>query len=211
MVNGIFITLEGIEGSGKSTQMKMLGKALENKGRPVVITREPGGTQIGEAIRKILLTGESHDIHPLTELMLYAADRAQHVQEVVRPALDRGKIVLCDRFQDSTLAYQGHGRGLDTHWIDTLGNLATEGLKPNQTLLLDCPVEIGLTRSKARLKEQNSQEDRFEREDLEFHERVRKGYLEISLKEPDRFKVFNAHQEVEKLHLLILEYIERYL
>lgn len=211
MSKGIFITLEGIEGCGKSTQMNLLGKALHAKGHPVVLTREPGGTPTGEAIRKILLTGENREIHPLTELMLYSADRAQHVQEVINPALDQGKIVLCDRFQDSTLAYQGYGRSLDPHWIETLGHLATEGLKPNQTLLLDCPVEIGLTRSKARLKEQNSKEDRFEREDLAFHERVRKGFLEIALKEPDRFKVFNAHQTPEELHLLILKHIERYL
>jgi dTMP kinase len=155
-----------------------------------------------------LLTGESQAIHPLTELLLYAADRSQHVRQVIRPALEQGKTVLCDRYQDSTMAYQGYGRGLDRTWIDALGQWATGGLMPRWTLLLDCPVKIGLVRSTARLQRQNSREDRFEKEALAFHEKCRQGFLDLAKKEPARFAVFDATQDPETVHRSILRFLE---
>lgn len=209
--HGIFLTFEGGEGSGKTTQMEMLGKTLQDRGLNVVVTREPGGTRIGREIRKILLHGDHQEIHPLTELMLYAADRAQHVYEVLAPCLARGEVLLCDRYLDSTLVYQGEARGLDKTWIDTLGTMATQGLKPDGTFLLDCPPEIGLQRSRTRLERQNSSEDRFEKEELEFHEKIRQGYLKLAKTEPERFVILDATRDPEEVHRLIVKsFEERY-
>lgn len=201
---GFFITFEGGEGSGKTTQLEKLAQALEKKGFPVLKTREPGGSVIGAKIRQILLDGNHEDLHPLTELLLYAADRAQHVREVLRPALAQNKIILCDRYQDSTDVYQGAARGLDPRCVQTLGEIATDGLTPHWTLLLDMPVEIGLRRSKKRLTQENSNEDRFEKEALEFHEKVREGFLRKAQRDPERFIVFNADQDPDRLHQEIL-------
>lgn len=187
---GAFITFEGIEGSGKSSQMAMLGEFLRGKGLRVEATREPGGTRIAEAIRNILLSPQYREMADLTELFLYEACRAQHVQEFMRPLLEAGATLLCDRFSDSTLAYQGYGRGMDRDLVDCLNDVATGGLRPDLTILLDCPVEVGLRRSWERLQREGNAkaESRLEEEEVAFHERVRAGFLAIAREDPDRVK-----------------------
>lgn len=188
----MFITLEGPEGAGKSTQLPQLASWLERAQKPVYTTKNPGGTPIGGQIRKILLEPANAAMVPLAELLLYAADRAQHVEEVVRPALEQGTIVLCDRYIDSTLAYQGFGRGLDHALIAQLNELATGGLKPDLTLLLDLPVEQGLARVAASRKV-----DRLETEAIAFHHRLRDGYLVLAERERERFVVIDATQPAD--------------
>jgi dTMP kinase len=203
----LFITFEGGEGSGKSTQIQKLEAALNGRGLSVLATREPGGTETGKEIRRILLDEKNGHLAPLTELMLYAADRAQHVAETIRPALSQGKIVLCDRFTDATVAYQGFGRGLDLKLIQTLNELATQRLKPDLTFLLDLPVTIGLKRAKARLEATGKAEGRFEAEAEAFHEKIRQAYLQLAKAEPKRFIVLDADEEIENLHREILTHI----
>ena len=203
----LFLTFEGGEGSGKSTQIKLLSDALLARGLPCLLTREPGGTEIGVEIRKILLDGQNHHLNDLAELLLYTADRAQHIAETIRPALAAGKIVLCDRFADATVAYQGFGRQLDPSLIAKLNDLATGGLKPNRTFLLDLPIPVGLRRAQARLEKQNSSEGRFEAEALSFHEAVRQGYLSLAQAEAKRFLVIDANAEIEIIHQQILDEI----
>lgn len=187
-----FITFEGIEGSGKSTQIRLLAEYLRSRGHEVLTTREPGGCPIADAVRGILLDPRHGAMTPGTELLLYAAARAQHVAEVIRPALGRGEIVLCDRFTDATVAYQGYGRGLDMTVISFLNTLAAGSLAPDLTLLLELPVEEGLRRATSRNdQQQHLQEDRFERESLAFHRRVREGYLELARRE-ERFRIIDA-------------------
>ena len=188
----MFITLEGPEGAGKSTQLPQLAKWLEGAQKAVVTTKNPGGTPIGGQVRKILLEPANAAMVPLAELLLYAADRAQHVEEVVKPALAQGSVVLCDRYADSTLAYQGYGRGLDQALIAQLNALATGGLVPDLTLLLDLPSEQGLARVAA-----SRQVDRLETEAIAFHHRLRDGYLAIAAREPARFVVVDATQPPE--------------
>ena len=188
-----FITLEGIEGSGKTTQIGLLAAWLREQGREVVLTREPGGCDIADAVRAILLDSTNSAMKPRTELLLYAAARAQHVEEIVRPALERGAVVLCDRFTDATIAYQGGGRGLDLQLIENLNGVAAGDCRPDLTLLLDLPVEAGLGRALARIAATSGErEDRFEQESLAFHHRVREGYLELARREPRRFRVVSA-------------------
>lgn len=179
----LLVTFEGIEGSGKSTHLRALAATLRAAGHDVVETREPGGTPAGEALRRLLLGPEAIPIEPLAELHLYCADRAQHVATVIRPALRAGRVVLCDRFSDSTLAYQGHGRVLDLETIRTLDALARDGVRPDVTFLLDLPVADGLRRARAR----SAGGDRFEDAPAEFHQRVRDGFLALAAAEPDRF------------------------
>ena len=204
----LFLTFEGGEGSGKTTQIQLLAQALKARGLVCVTTREPGGTEIGTEIRKILLDGKNHHLDALAELMLYAADRAQHIGETIRPALEAGKIVLCDRFTDATVAYQGFGRELDLKLITELNQLATGGLKPDRTYLLDLPVEAGLARAKARLQRQKSSEGRFEAEALSFHEKVREGYLRLAREETRRIRVVDATLEIDAIHRKILQDLE---
>lgn len=190
----MFVTLEGPEGAGKSTQLPQLAKWLEVAGHTVVTTKNPGGTPIGGQIREILLKPANRELNPVAELLLYAADRAQHVETLVRPALAQGSLVLCDRYTDSTLAYQGYGRGLDRDLITHLNTLATGGLRPDLTLLLDLPPEEGLARVRAtRLV------DRLEVEALAFHQRLREGYLELAAAEPARFVVVDASRPPERV------------
>lgn len=194
-MKGLFITLEGPEGAGKSTQIKRLCDRLAADGLAVLGTRNPGGTAIGQQIRQVLLDPANKAMVPMAELMLYAADRAQHVQEVVTPALQAGTIVVCDRFGDSTLAYQGYGRGLDLTLLRALNEMATGGLRPDLTLLLDLPSELGLERvAKARAI------DRLEDEAIAFHHRLREGYLALAAAEPDRFVILDATRSPDEVH-----------
>ncbi len=199
-MRGAFITFEGIEGSGKSTQIALLAEHLAAGGKDVTLTREPGGTKIGDQVRKILLDPANKGLTPRAELVLYAAARAQHLEELVRPALGRGAIVLCDRFSDATLAYQGHGRGLDAAMIRELDRTATAGLKPDLTILLDIDVAAGLARARGRNSSRGLEtEARFENEALAFHERVRQGYLVLAQAEPGRIRVINAARTPDEI------------
>jgi len=190
----MFITFEGIEGSGKTTQIKYLADYLSAKGYDCIMTREPGSTNIGKKIRGILLDPENNDLDPVAELLLYMADRIQHVKQMIIPALNKGKIVLCDRYADSTLVYQGFARGLDIELIKKLHSLLINDLKPDITFLFDLPHEIGLSRAWKQIKNgaRAELETRFEKERLLFHEKVRNGYLELARLEPERFRVINA-------------------
>ena len=197
-----FITFEGGDGTGKTTQLKVLESYLIARGKSCISTREPGGTTLGKLIRRVLLEVGEQTIASPTELFLYLADRAQHIREVVRPAIEQGKIVLCDRHTDSTLAYQGYGRGFDLGLLQELNKLASEGVKPDLTFLLDCPVELGLARTAQRRFQTTadaSWEDRFERERIEFHHRVRAGFLELARTEPDRLRVIDASRSVTEV------------
>jgi dTMP kinase len=188
-----FITFEGVEGCGKTTQIRLLVRRLEGDGHAVTVTREPGGCPIADQIRNILLDADNNAITPLTELLLYAAARAQHLAEVVAPALEAGGIVLCDRFTDATIAYQGYGRRLDLAVIHKLNQLATGGMRPDLTILLDCPAETGLKRAISRINSApGAREERFELESLQFHQRVRDGYLALAQLEPERFVIIDA-------------------
>ena len=197
------ISFEGGDGSGKTTQLKLLEKYLSAHGQTCLGTREPGGTALGEMIRQVLLEAGKEEISFPTELFLYLADRAQHVQKVIRPALASGTIVLCDRFTDSTLAYQGYGRGVELDMLRRLNEVASPGITPDLTFLLDCPVEVGLPRTAQRIVNQTSgkrREDRFEREKVEFHERVRAGFLELARAEPKRIVILDASRAIQEVH-----------
>jgi dTMP kinase len=192
-MKGVFITFEGIEGSGKSTQIAQLENYLTAHAKAVTLTREPGGTEIGDQVRKILLDPANKALAPRAELLLYAAARDQHLEELVRPELAAGKIVLCDRFSDATLAYQGYGRGLDREMIQALDRIVTAGMRPDLTVLLDLDAAAGLARARGRNSSNGLEtEARFENEDLAFHERVRQGYLALARQEPGRFRVVDA-------------------
>ena len=196
----LFITFEGVEGCGKTTQIRRLAENLTAAGRQVLLTREPGGCPIADQVRAILLDAANAAMTPLAELLLYAAARAQHVGEVVKPALAAGRIVLCDRFTDATVAYQGYGRRLDRELIDRLNDIATT-CRPDLTILLDCPAETGLARALARIEATSGQprEERFEQEAIDFHRRVRDGYLAQAAAEPARFAVIDAAADIETI------------
>ena len=197
----MFITLEGIEGSGKTTQIKNIAEFLHSKKHDCIITREPGGTKIGEKIRSILLDPESRGMDHITELMLYMADRAQHIKEIISPCLSKGQTVLCDRYYDATIVYQGFARGLNIGFINTLHELVFENLKPDLTILLDLSPKIGLSRAWKQIKKgsRTALETRFEKETLSFHQNVRKGYLELARKEPFRFRIIDASKNEDQV------------
>jgi dTMP kinase len=196
----LFITFEGIEGCGKTTQVQRLEKLLSDHEIPVLFTLEPGGTGIGTNIRRILLDTENKKIAPLAELLLYTADRAQHIEEIIKPALNEGKWVVCDRFFDATVAYQGSARGQDMKLIRFLNEKVTQGIRPDLTFLLDCPVQTGLKRALMRnLSVYNDGQDRFEKEKEQFHHKVREGYLAIARQDKKRFKVIDATRSVEEV------------
>lgn len=207
---GYLITFEGVEGSGKTTQIRRLEEVLKTTGWQCTVTREPGGSSVGNQIRRILLSSDTIELTPLGELFLYEAARVQHVAEVIQPAVRKGMIVLCDRFCDATLAYQGHGRELDLTMVEDLNRLASQGLTPDLTLLLDCPAEIGLRRASQRIsaKKPALREDRFERESLAFHQRVREGYLQIARGDPDRVRVIDASVEESEIHRTVCDIVE---
>jgi dTMP kinase len=198
MRTGLFITLEGVEGSGKTTQAARLGDALRAKGYRALVTHEPGGTRAGEAIRSIFLD-PAVSLDVAAELLLVLADRAQHVQEKLRPALAAGDIVISDRYSDSTVAYQGYGRGFDLNLLGDLNRLASDGMKPDMTIVLDLAVETGLERTRARVQGATRGPDRFEGQDNEFHRRVREGFLAIARSEPDRVIVIDASRPLENV------------
>jgi dTMP kinase len=200
---GVFISFEGIEGTGKTKQSKLLYAFLKKRGYKVLLTGEPGGTRIGLKIRDLLLSVENRKMTPVSELLLYNASRAQHIKEVIIPALKKGFIVITDRFTDSTKAYQGYGRGIDLKLIDLLEKIVTEDVRPDLTLLLDLDVEIGLKRNR-----HINKTDRLELEDIKFHKRVRKGYLKIAAKEPERIKLIDASGSIEEIHQKIIGIVE---
>jgi dTMP kinase len=200
---GVFISFEGIEGTGKTKQSRLLYEYFRKIGYKVILTGEPGGTRIGLKIRDLLLSVENRKMTPVSELLLYNASRAQHIKEVIIPALKKGFIVITDRFTDSTKAYQGYGRGIDLKLIDLLEKIVTEDVRPDLTLLLDLDVEIGLKRNR-----HINKTDRLELEDIKFHKRVRKGYLKIAAKEPERIKLIDASGSIEEIHQKIIGIVE---
>ncbi len=196
MDRGRFITLEGIEGSGKTTQTRIAADALRAGGYRVTVTHEPGGTRAGEAIRAIFLD-PAVSLNVASELLLVLADRAQHVREKLEPALARGEIVISDRYSDSTVAYQGYGRGFDLQLLAELNRLASDGMKPDLTIVLDCPVETGLDRTRKRARGDIRRPDRFEGEDVGFHRKVRDGFLMIAAAEPARVTVVDSARDLD--------------
>ncbi|MBS3808916.1 MAG: dTMP kinase [Desulfobacterales bacterium] len=209
----MFITLEGIEGSGKSTQIGRIVKHLEALGHSCLVTKEPGGTEIGEQIRALLLDPGNSGLDTMAELLLYEADRAQHVSRVVKPALNAGKTVICDRFCDSTVVYQGEARGIPPAIIEKLNSLVLGSLRPDITFLLDLPPETGLSRAWKQIDSgiRRQGESRFEREKLRFHESVRHGYLVLAEKEPERIRVIEADQPEQRVGRAIAEELDRFL
>ena len=197
MTNGLFITFEGGDGCGKTTQIKLLDEYLRSKGYRTLLTREPGSKGLGVKLREILLNYDG-EVSPTCESFLFLADRAQHVDCIIKPALQEGVIVLCDRHTDSTVAYQGYGRGLDLEQIHRLNNIATSGLKPDLTIVLDVDVETSQKRV-------GDEKDRMESAGMEFFERVRQGFLEIAKQEPERVKVVDSTQTIQEIHEQILE------
>lgn len=200
----MFITFEGIEGSGKTTQQKRVAEELRARGRTVVVTKEPGGTPLADRIRAMLLDSTSV-IDPIAEVFLFAASRRQHTTEVIEPALARGEVVLCDRYADSTLAYQGFGRLIDLDRLRMVNEWATDSLRPHLTLLFDLPEETGLRRAVSRNSSAAADEGRFEAEDLRFHRRVREGYLSLAVAEPRRFATVDADGTIDDVFARTLE------
>lgn len=206
---GTFITFEGIDGSGKSTQLRLLANFLKSNGCDVLLTREPGGTPVGNRLRSALLDAQE-EVDPLTELLVFAADRAQHVRRVLRPALESGEVVFSDRYADATVAYQGAGRGFERELIVEIIELATEGLKPDLTILFDVSVEDSTTRTRRR-SNGKQKGDRLDSETDEFHTRVREAYLAIARAEPERVKVVETNHTVEITHERVKEIVLPYL
>ena len=204
-VRGKFITFEGIDGSGKSTQMRLLAERLRSDGRAVFETVEPGGTAVGQQIRRILLDSANQDLLPTAELLLYFASRAQNVEQCILPALGAGEIVLCDRFTDSTLAYQGYARGLGAETVLALDRIACQGLTPDLTLLIDVDVETGLARMQARNASGTTNETRLDDESQEFHRKVRDAYLAIARQHAGRFRVIDGRGEPEEVAVRVWE------
>ncbi len=201
MKKGLFITFEGTDGCGKTTQIELLKTYLESKGHKVILTREPGAKGLGTKLREILLNYDG-EVSSNCESFLFLADRAQHVDTLIKPAIERGEIILCDRHTDSTVAYQGYGRGLDLEQINMLNNIATSGLKPDITFVFDIDIETAQQRV-------GKSKDRMESAGLEFFKRVRQGYLEIAKAEPQRVKVLDATQKVEEISQKVIEYIDK--
>ena len=204
----LFITFEGPEGAGKSTQIRLLQEYLESLGRKVLVTREPGGTPLAENFRNIVKHYQGEEpLYPATELLLFEAARAQHTRYVIAPALAAGTIVLCDRFADSPEAYQGAGRSLDMKFLQDLNNFAMAECKPDLTLLFDLPVEVGMARARARVAHIADHNDRLEAEKMDFHERVRSSFLQIARREPERVKVLDATQSIDILAAAVKELV----
>ena len=210
-MRGKFITFEGIDGSGKSTQLRLLAGDLRVRGFDVLTTFQPGGTPLGRRLREAFLETEEN-VHPMAELLLFAADRAQHVNFLIKPALEEGRIVISDRYADATAAYQGAGRGFDEKIINQVIKLATGGLKPDLTLFFDIPIEKAILRAHTRTdNEAIKNKNRMDSETTDFYERVRQAYLKIAEKEPKRFKVIDAGGSIEEVHRQVSEIIKKFL
>lgn len=203
----MFITFEGCEGSGKSTQIALLCDALKARGLAVVRTREPGGTPIAEQIRTVLHDMRNAGMLPATEILLYSASRAQHVGEIIRPALERGALVISDRYAESTMAYQGYGRGLDLQALQLITRFATGNLQPDLVVYLDLDVEVGLARKRRDLEAGRGEWNRMDQQTLAFHSRVRQGYLTMAAEEPQRWLTIDASQSIDAIHRAIIERI----
>jgi dTMP kinase len=204
---GLFITLEGIDFCGKTTQAQKLASYLRRKGYKVLLAREPGGDRVAEKVRRVLLSKANSQMTPLTELFLYEAARSQLTQKTILPALKQGKVVVCDRYFDSTLAYQGYGRGLSKSMIGKLNHIAALGLKPNLTLILDVPVKVSLMRG----KKKGRKKDRLEKEKFKFHQRIRKGFLAIARQNRKRIKVVNGTKNIEETWQKVRKVVDSYL
>lgn len=202
-----------MKGAGKTTQIKLAARFLRKWRLPVMTTEEPGGSPLGKRIRKLLLKRGPFDICDEAETLLFLAARAQHIREVIRPALVRGNWILCDRFSDATMVYQGLVRGIDATWIRTLDEFATSSLKPHLTFLFDLPAETGIRRALQRMSgvPEKAREDRFEQEGLIFHEKIRKGYLSLARQEPDRFRVIDATGDVASISLEVCRHLKAFL
>lgn len=211
MRRGIFITLEGIDGAGKSTQLRLLVKHLRSLGHRVVMTREPGGTRLGERIRSILLDSGTRKLAPLAELALMCAARAQHLEEVVRPALARGALVASDRFNDASVAYQGYGRKLGAETVRAMDRVICGATQPDLTLVLDLEPRVALTRARGREVRRNSRRGRFEAQGLAFHERVRAGYRAIARQEPKRVKIIRADRPARDVQAEIRKIVDAFI
>lgn len=208
-MRGKFITFEGIDGSGKSTQLRLIAGDLRVRGLDVLTTFQPGGTPLGRRLREAFLETEE-TVHPMAELLLFAADRAQHVHFLIKPALEEGRIVISDRYADATAAYQGAGRGFDEKIIKQVIKLATDGLKPDLTLFFDIPIEKAILRTNSRTNDETVK-NRMDRETTEFYERVRQAYLKIAEREPRRFRIVEASGSIEEVHARVLEIINKFL
>ena len=208
-MEGIFITFEGIEGAGKSTQSRMLKRALSEKGFPCVLTSEPGGTPLGDAVRNLVIDTKYKDMTPLAELFLFSSARAQHVEKIIRPSLEEGKIVICDRFFDASVAYQGFGRKLPLTLVHETNSRSSWNVRPDFTFFLDIDPARGLTRISKRIQELEIPADRIEKETLEFFHRVREGYFYLVNEEPVRFNVLDASMEVDDVHKIILDIVQK--
>ena len=203
-MKGLFITIEGTDGAGKTTQINMLMEYLKNKGREVIFTREPGGTAIGEKIRNIILDNSNSEMEDITEAFLYSSSRAQHTKELIKPAIEKGVVVVCDRYTDSSIAYQGFGRNLGFETVKAINDVATGGLQPDITIYLDLPPEKGIER-----KKQEKVLDRLENEKLEFHKRVYAGYEYICKMYPERVKRISADAPIEEIQEKIRREIDK--
>ncbi len=208
MTDGYFITLEGGEGAGKTTQIKCIESFLQEQGKETLVTREPGGTPEAEKIRELLVQRDGGEWTPQAETLLFFTARHMHLENLIKPALAEGKIVICDRFTDSTRAYQCYGHGVNAEFVERVNRIAIEGFSPDLTFILDLPAQEGLLRSKGRLSEAQSTEDRFENLDIEFHERLRQGFLEIAKKNKERCHVIDARQIIDEVSQDILRVLE---
>ncbi len=208
-MRGKFISFEGIDGSGKSTQLRLIAGDLRVQGFDVLTTMEPGGTPLGRRLREAFLETEEN-VAPLAELLLFAADRAQHVNFLVKPALEQGKIVISDRYADATFAYQGAGRGFDEKTVNQVIRLATGGLKPDLTLFFDIPIEKAILRTNSR-SDKETIKNRMDKETSEFYTRVRDAYLQIAPKEPKRFRIVDASGSIDEVHGKVLEIVKTFL
>jgi dTMP kinase len=208
---GIFISFEGIEGAGKTTQHKKLCDYLNRKNINFISTGEPGGTEIGKYIREIILSNKFNKMDDKTELFLFAADRHQHLSEIIKPFLKKDYLVITDRYADSTFAYQAYGRGIDLNLIRQINELATEGLYPHMTFFLDISPEKSLSRLLKRAEYKGEHLDRIEQEKLKFFQKVREGYMELVRLDPERFKILNAEDDLEKIHIDIVNHLENFM
>jgi dTMP kinase len=205
MKHGRFVSFEGIEGCGKTTQIALLSDVLARQNIPHSVTREPGGTAVGEGIRKILLHSETIHLTAAAELLLFYASRSQNILEKIEPALARGEVVICDRFYHASMAYQGYGRGIPLDFIEKLTDLVCGDRRPEVTILLDIEPDVGLSRARARNSKRSENEGRFETEDIPFYTRIRNGYLDLAAREPNRIKVIPANRTIEDVHRDVLK------